>query len=688
VTGQKVNGSSARRRHLVALVSVFALGSSLAAPSLLAQDSRTDGASATVLRDVETSPALDLPSPPDVVVTVEGGPADSAGNPTSAATAPHDTNPVPEPATAPPAPAPEPAPSMTAEIAIPAAPEVELSQDLHAPAAVATIQQAEILPEPKLDLPEPPVASVVVNVPATPALRLPVDEAGIRTALDSARQRYRLKPSEIDSIAGFYAGREFRPVWLEPRDGGAVIQPRLAALSKLFADAEQDGLDAIRLLSALPARQSGVIASEKLAETDLAISLAALLYARDARGGRIDPTRLSAMLTPELELPNPAGLLEAIAELPADGLTAALYRFHPQHAGYRALRAELAKMRESLSAPVLTGSVAGLSGAPQPAGTLPPKWLEGAPLAFGKPDPRVPHLRIRLGLPTDGGDVYDLPLRKAVEGFQRVNGLTPNGRISPKTRIALENPQTPLTESERKTDKQVLVNTIIANMERWRWLPAELGEFHVFVNVPDFRMQLVQDGKSIHETRVIVGKPQTQTPVFSDEMEHLIVNPSWGVPPSILKKEFLPKLATDPDYARRRGFEVVRRGNSISIRQPPGERNALGFVKFMFPNSHSVYLHDTPNRSLFANDFRAYSHGCVRVDKPFAFAEKLLSTSLGYSEGYMRGMIGRGERMIRLPRKIPVHLSYFTVFVDDEGNLQERRDLYGHDARVRNALQL
>ncbi len=569
MTGQKVNGSSARRRHLVALVSVFTFGSSLAAPSLLAQDGRTDGATATITRDVETGPGLDLPSPPDVVVTVEGAPTDAAGSQASAATPSVGTNPAPEPATASPGPAVEPAPSVTAEVAVPAAPEVELSQDLRAPAPPTTVQQAEILPEPKLDLPEPPVATVVVEVPAIPALRLPVDEAGIRTALDAARQRYRLKATEIDSIASFYASREFRPVWLEPREGGAAIQPRLAALSKLFADAEQDGLDAIRLLSALPARQSGVIATEKLAETDLAISLAAFLYARDARGGRLDPARLSAMLTPELELPNPAGLLEAIAELPADGLTAALYRFHPQHAGYRALRGELAKLRESLAAPVLTGSVAGLAGAPQPAGTLPPKWLEGAPLAFDKPDPRVPHLRIRLGLPADGGDVYDLPLRRAVEGFQRVNGLTPNGRISPKTRIALENPQTPLTEGERKTDKQVLINTIIANMERWRWLPSELGEFHVFVNVPDFRMKLVQDGKSIHETRVIVGKPQTQTPVFSDEMEHLIVNPSWGCRPPSSRRSSCPSsrpIRITPGVAASRWCVVAIRSPSDSRR--------------------------------------------------------------------------------------------------------------------------
>ncbi|WP_284177683.1 L,D-transpeptidase family protein [Rhabdaerophilum sp. SD176] len=651
---QKVNGSSKCRTAPLALASALALMALVAPVSAQGDETRPAPAEAIIEKEASALLRLDLPPVPDVTLQV-----DAVETPSRAA---------------------------EADITLPAAPEIELSEDLRAPAA--PVQQAET-PVPKLDLPEPPTVTVAVDLPPPPRLVLPADEAAIRAALEPARTRYRFKATEMDALAGFYAARDFRPVWLEARSDGAFVQSRVATLSKLAADAEQEGLDAVRLLSALPVRTNGIIPAERLIETDLAISVAAFLYARDARGGRIEPSRLSGMLTPELTLPNPAELLASITDQPADKLTALLHSYHPRHAGYRALRAELMKLREEMSAPILTGSVAGLAGAPQPvAAGLPPKWLEGPALAFGKPDPRVLHLRSRLGLPAEGGEVYDAELRKAVEAFQRVNGLTPNGRITPKTRAALENPQTPVTESERKPDKQVLANTIIANMERWRWLPVELGEFHVFVNVPDFKLQIVQDGRSVHETRVIVGKPQTQTPVFSDEMEHLIVNPSWGVPPSILKKEFLPKLATDPDYATRRGFEVVRRGNSISIRQPPGEKNALGFVKFMFPNNHSVYLHDTPNRSLFGNDFRAFSHGCVRVDKPFAFAEKLLSTSLGYSEGYLRGMIGRGERMVRLPRRIPVHLSYFTVFVDAEGKLQERRDLYGHDARVRSALQL
>ena len=220
-------------------------------------------------------------------------------------------------------------------------------------------------------------------------------------------------------------------------------------------------------------------------------------------------------------------------------------------------------------------------------------------------------------------------------------------------------------------------------MERWRWLPADMGRRHIWVNVPEFKLRLVADGRPIHEARVIVGKPETPTPLFSDTMEHAIVNPSWYVPPSIFKNEFY----SDPAYAASRGYQVVRtRDGGISVRQPPGERNALGFIKFMFPNQHAVYLHDTPNRSLFNAQKRAFSHGCVRLDQPFRFGEFVLGPE--WSEGRLRSLIGKGERTIRLPEKIPVHLTYFTLVADDKGELHQIADLYAVNNKVRLALGL
>jgi len=222
-------------------------------------------------------------------------------------------------------------------------------------------------------------------------------------------------------------------------------------------------------------------------------------------------------------------------------------------------------------------------------------------------------------------------------------------------------------------------------MERWRWLPADLGDRHIIVNVPDYRMRLVDKDRVTHEARVIVGKPNTQTPVFSDEMEHIIVNPSWSIPPSILRNEILPKLAQDPDYAAKLGYQVYRSGKNISVRQPPGERNALGLVKFMFPNEHAVYLHDTPNRTLFARDQRALSHGCVRVDQPFRLAEVLLIDQ-GYDEQRLRSMVGSGERMIKLAKPVPVHLTYFTLKIGENGQIERVADIYNYDPGLKTAL--
>jgi len=187
---------------------------------------------------------------------------------------------------------------------------------------------------------------------------------------------------------------------------------------------------------------------------------------------------------------------------------------------------------------------------------------------------------------------------------------------------------------------------------------------------------------------VIVGKPTTPTPLFSNAMKFIIVNPDWNVPPSIIRKEFMPHLAQDPDYLSRMGFEVFSVHGHLVIRQPPGDRNALGRIKFMFPNPYSVYLHDTPTRGLFAASKRAFSHGCVRVENPFALAETVLGPDSGWSEEKVKRLVGGGERYIYLPEPLPIHIEYFTAFVDDDGHLQMRDDVYGYTRKVDVALGL
>lgn len=229
---------------------------------------------------------------------------------------------------------------------------------------------------------------------------------------------------------------------------------------------------------------------------------------------------------------------------------------------------------------------------------------------------------------------------------------------------------------------------IVANMERWRWMPRELSATRLEVNIPDFELALVRDNAVAYRSRVIVGKTSTPTPIFSNAMRTVVVNPYWNVPPSILKNEMLARHGGDLSYLTQRGFDVSYHNGRPSVRQRPGERNALGRIKFLFPNEYSVYMHDTPTRGLFAQARRAYSHGCVRVDQPFRLAEAVLRTENNWPEQRIRSLVGGGERNINLAQPLPVHIEYFTAFVDENGALQLRDDLYGYSAKVRAALGL
>lgn len=255
------------------------------------------------------------------------------------------------------------------------------------------------------------------------------------------------------------------------------------------------------------------------------------------------------------------------------------------------------------------------------------------------------------------------------------------------TPAPVSDPSADLSPQKSSNLRPPSISEIIANMERWRWLPRDLGSERIEVNLPEFTARVIRKNQIVHQTRVIIGKQTTPTPLFSDQMVHLIVNPSWHVPASIIKKEILPKLVEDPEYAVRNGYEVTELDSGgVSVRQPPGQGNALGLIKFMFPNEHAVYLHDTPSRKLFANEERAYSHGCVRVQNPFQLAAILLDDSQ-YSEDKLKAMIGKGERLIRLKAPVPIHLTYFTLLVDENGEIQRISDIYGYDKTVEQALK-
>ena len=235
--------------------------------------------------------------------------------------------------------------------------------------------------------------------------------------------------------------------------------------------------------------------------------------------------------------------------------------------------------------------------------------------------------------------------------------------------------------------------SIIANMERWRWMPHDFGDAYVMVNVPDYTLKVMHQGKMAWSTRIVVGKPGSYaTPIFTETMKYITVNPTWNVPPSIIRNEYLPALAQDPNALARSGLKIGRNGDgSIRIYQPPGEANALGRIRFNFPNRFLVYQHDTPNKHLFEHSTRAYSHGCMRVQNPDQYAEALLSISQPeerYTATRIRSQYGLGERTITFKRPIPVYVTYQTAFVDESGKLQSRPDIYGLDKSVTARLEV
>jgi murein L,D-transpeptidase YcbB/YkuD len=288
-------------------------------------------------------------------------------------------------------------------------------------------------------------------------------------------------------------------------------------------------------------------------------------------------------------------------------------------------------------------------------------------------DARVALLRERLGVP--GDDTYDKPLSEAVKKFQTQRKLSPTCNLNQATVDALNGPR-------RDRDADV----IVANMERWRWMPRDLGAAYSMLNIPDFSLKVVRNGTTVWRTNVVVGKPQTATPILSETMKFITVNPTWNVPPSIIAKEYLPALAQDSTVLERMGIKVSENPDgTVRMYMPPGDRNALGRLRFNFPNKFLVYQHDTSDKHLFKQERRAYSHGCMRVEDPVKYAEVLLSIALpkeGYTQDRIRKMFGPGEVDIRLPAQIPVHLTYQSAFVDDAGSLQIREDIYGRDARL------
>jgi L,D-transpeptidase YcbB len=450
---------------------------------------------------------------------------------------------------------------------------------------------------------------------------------------------------ERTAIDAFYSGRNYAPLWITDGKPNAHAQAAIGYLGRVDAD----GLDP----ADYPVPNFASLADPAaLAEAELRLTAAIVTYTRHAQTGRVHWTRVSGDIYYDQKAPAPSEVLAKMGE--ANDVGGALAAYEPQDPAYLALKAKLAELR--------TGK--------EDTGKTP--IPNGPALKLGMQDERVPQLRERLGLSGDDGTTYDKALADAVKKFQQEHELKATGMLTAATLEALNG---------RKPDRPV--DTIIANLERWRWMPHDLGRTYVIVNLPDFTLRVMRDGKQLWKTKIVDGKPELPTPIMSAEMKYITVNPTWNVPPSIVAKEYMPVLQQDPSMLERMGLAVsTNPDGTVHISQPPGEKNALGRLRFNFPNKFLVYQHDTPQKQLFAYDKRAFSHGCMRVQDPVKYAELLLSIVRpreGYTEDRIRKMFGDSEVDISFPTFIPVHLTYQTAFVDEDGKLQFREDVYGRD---------
>lgn len=529
--------------------------------------------------------------------------------------------------------------------------------------------------------------------------------------------------SDREMLDAFYGARGDAPIWLGPKG----VTDKARQLSRVLLNAAEHGLepedyDAGRIAELLSSE-----GLEDRAELELRLSQSLIRFASDLDSGRLDPRRVD----PEhYSYPLDVDRAKVLSEsLEAQDIWVFLRAYQPQQNEYARLKGALSHYRSLAE---------GGGWEPIP---------EGETLKEGMRDPRVPALRQRLLLLGDlkskdadaGSDVtaaveesvgeavreVELPqeediqaapidelpsdpeagppeeiytpvLAAALTRFQHRHGLTEDGVLGPKTLAALNVP----------VGKRI--EQIVMNMERRRWMPDDRGERYIFVNLANFDAKLVDGLDTVFHTKVVVGDFYHRTPVFSDVMTYLEINPVWNVPESIARKELLPKIQEDPNYLTERNYtlltswdqnaravdprsvnwgEITASSFPFRIRQEAGANNALGRIKFMFPNEFNIYLHDTPSQSLFSRTERAFSHGCIRVAKPLELAGTLLRDQEGWDQERVRREIESGvTKTVSLEDPVPVHITYITAWVNKDGTVHFRNDIYGRDERLAAAL--
>jgi len=654
------------------LMTVAATFLTVSAGSALAQDqARSSAAELAIEAAIPRPEPANIPPPTaadiklDTTATVQDAPKDAAKEPVkaeAAAPAPEEVETKPSDVAATP-PATDAPKSETAKTepakAEPAKSEPAKADTAAAPAAPAAPAAAAATP----------AAEPVKAASNVPAADQPVADK-LKDALGAKTSRYFDRKNERAAVEKFYGSREYAPVWTQ---GGSLTAAAKGVIARL-KDAASDGLNA----TDYPVPDfAAATTPDALADAELKLTASMFDYARQAQSGRMHWSQVSAdILYPEHPI-DPSEVLTKVAT--AADASAALDSYNPPQKLYKELKAKLAQLRGQGEGPVVE-----ITDGPALKYT-PAKGKKQAEIVVE--DPRVPQLRTKLGIAENANDTrYDATVAEAVRKFQDGAEIKATGVLDAPTVKALNSP---------KRDKQI--DTVLVNMERWRWLPRDLGtptlgDAYVILNIPDYTLKVMQRDQQVWTTRVVTGKPgQHATPLLSETMKYITVNPTWNVPPSIVYNEYLPALQQDPTVLQRMGLKLEQnRDGSVHISQPPGEANALGRVRFNFPNKFLVYQHDTPDKYLFAKDERAFSHGCMRVQNPDQYASVLLNIALPnekYTPERIRGMYGSSEVDLKFPTPIPVNITYQTAFVDDGGKLQFRKDVYGRDATMINILK-
>ena len=539
----------------------------------------------------------------------------------------------------------------------------------------------------------PPADAVVVPPPLPPC---PENGGGLQSRVaDQICQRIRIEPPpprltvqhrdlrELEYLIPFYVQRNYRPAWLDA-DGRPL--PVADDLLKAVGEAEREGLRSsdygrsqLRKLQAALQQGDGATDAGQLADFDLLFTDTFLTYASNLLSGRLPPRKVD----PEWAIkPRSRDLAVVLHEVLSGSGTVGetLHALAPKGRGYVQLREVLQKYRKVEQEggwPVVSGSLG--SGA------------QGA---------QVRNLRARLqasGDLTEGdagkNPVYDKAVADAVRRFQKRHGLPETGAVNAATLTALN---VPVSRRIRQVE---------LNLERWRWLPDEFGSRYILVNIPSFKMNVIENGKRVMEANVVVGRQERQTPTFTAKMAYLVMSPKWYVPRSIAVKDKLPQLKRNPYALARQNIRIynssgqqinpgainwkaVGEGNfNYQLRQDAGPRNALGGIKFMFPNPYNVYLHDTPTRGLFAQNQRTFSSGCIRISNPVELAEYLLKHDPKWSRQAIQAAAASGkQRVVNLPQQVPVFLLYWTAWVDEDGLAHFRDDIYSRDKPLVRAL--